>query len=90
MVKIPENMQELLAYEIEDPKNYKITKTLRFFLSALRIFGMKTMKDIQKREKQIIKRFEIWKKRNKEKRDTPEFVKYLGGAALIRYVCKLQ
>ena len=84
MVKIPENKEELMNYAPEDPKHYKITKDLRFYLNALKVYGGRTMADVKKRETHILKRHEIFKKKNRNKLDSPDMLKYLRGAALIK------
>jgi hypothetical protein len=84
MVKIPENKEELMNYDLEDPKCYKITKNLRFYLNALKVYGGRNMADVKRRETHILKRHELFKKKNRSKLDSPNMLKYTSGVALIR------
>ena len=80
----PKTYEDLLAFPTEDPSGYVITKELRFLLVGCKIFGLKKMSDIRKKEKFVLQKFEFWKRKNRNNIGKTYFLKYESGMCLLR------
>jgi len=84
MYKQPETFEDILNYPTEDPSNYKITKQLRFLLVGCKIFGLKTMGDLRKKERWVLQKYEFWRRKNKKHLGKAYFMSYDAGIDLMR------